>query len=279
MTIYAALTAPTQYVETNGVRFAYRRLGPTGGVPILFLQHYTGTIDQWDPVVVDGFAAERPVIVFDNAGVGGSSGTTPEDVAEMTRHALAFIKAIGLPQLDLLGFSLGGFIAQEIALGHPTLARRIILAGSAPQGGEGVSRLPEVFAEATKVSSSERRLYLFFEQTPTSQAAGKAFIERQSRRTVDRVPNTTQVAVIAQTKAIVGFGMKPDPGWSRLPRIPHPVLVTNGRHDIMFRTVNSFILSQYLPNATLIVYPDSGHGSLFQHSTLFVQHAMRFLEA
>jgi pimeloyl-ACP methyl ester carboxylesterase len=279
MTTYTALTAPTQYVEADGVRFAYRRLGPTRGVPVLFLQHYTGTIDQWDPVVVDGFAAERPVIVFDNAGVGGSSGTTPEDVAEMTRQALAFINALGLLQMDLLGFSLGGFIAQEIALGQPDLARRIILASSAPQGGEGISRLPGVMQESTKVSPNERRLYLFFEQTPTSQAAGKAFIERQSRRTVDRVPNTTQASALAQTKAIVGFGMNPDPGWSRLPRIPHPVLVTNGRHDIMFPTINSYTLSQHLPNATLILYPDSGHGSLFQHSTLFVEHAMRFLEA
>jgi pimeloyl-ACP methyl ester carboxylesterase len=134
-------------------------------------------------------------------------------------------------------------------------------------------------SEATKVSPDERRLYLFFEQTPTSQAAGKAFIERQSQRAVDRVPNTTQASAIAQTKAIVGFGMKPDPGWSRLPRIPHPVLVTNGRHDIMFPTINSYTLSQHLPNATLILYPDSGHGSLFQYNKLFVEHAMRFLEA
>jgi pimeloyl-ACP methyl ester carboxylesterase len=279
MTVDTSQTVPTQYVEANGVRLAYRRFGPTRGVPILFLQHYTGTIDQWDPVVVDGFASVRPVIVFDSAGVGGSGGTTPDNVPEMTGYALAFINALRLVQMDLLGFSLGGFIAQEIALKHPELARRIILASSAPQGGEGVSRLPEVMSEATKVSPDERRLYLFFEQTPTSQAAGKAFIERQSQRAVDRVPNTTQASAIAQTKAIVGFGMKPDPGWSRLPRIPHPVLVTNGRHDIMFPTINSYTLSQHLPNATLILYPDSGHGSLFQYNKLFVEHAMRFLEA
>ncbi len=279
MTSLTSQTTPTQHVEANGVVFAFRRLGRPTGVPLVFLQHYTGTIDQWDPVVVDGFAAARPVILFDNAGVGGTSGTTPDNVAEMTAYVLAFINALGLAHMDLLGFSLGGFIAQEIALGHPDLVRRIILAGTAPQGGQGVSRLPEVMADATKFSPNERRLYLFFEQTPTSQAAGKDFILRQLRRTIDRVPDTTQASAIAQTKAIVGFGSKEDTGFGRLKRIPHPVLVTNGRHDIMFPSINSYTLSQNLPNATLILYPDSGHGSLFQHNTLFVAHATRFLDA
>jgi pimeloyl-ACP methyl ester carboxylesterase len=274
-----AETAPTQFVDANGVRFAYRRLGPAEGVPLVFLQHFTGTMDWWDPSVVDGFARSRPVILFDNAGVSRSGGTTPDNIKAMSDDAVAFLSALGLTQVDLLGFSVGGFVAQEIALDHPTLVRRIILAGTGPQGGEGIVNLGHVLEQAMKASPTEPRLYLFFDQTPSSQAAGKAFIERQARRTVDRDPNSGDQTFQAQFKAIVTWGATRDPDWKRLSRISQPTLVVNGHDDIMVPSINSFVLFQHLPNARLVLYPDSGHGALFQFADDFVEQGTRFLTA
>ncbi len=169
----ASLTSPTVFVEADGVKYAYRRLGAKNGVPLVFLQHFTGTMDNWDPKMVDGFAAARPVILFDNAGVSRSTGTNPDTVPEMATRAVGFIRALGLTQVDLMGFSLGGFIAQVIAAEHPQLVRRVILAGTGPEGGVGIDKLPQVLGEAQTHSPKELRLYLFFDQTETSQAAGR----------------------------------------------------------------------------------------------------------
>lgn len=205
------VTAPTQFVECKRSRFAYRRLGAAEGIPVVFLQHFTGTMDSWDPVVVDGFAREHPVILFDNTGVGGSSGETPATVREMALDAAAFIDALGLQQVDLLGFSLGGFVAQILAAEHPNVVRRLILVGTGPEGGDGIKDLGAVLAQGQQASPTEPRLYLFFDRTEHSQQAGRAFIERQAQRAVARDPNSTDQAVAAQFAAIVEWGGTPTP--------------------------------------------------------------------
>ena len=279
MTTELSATAPTKFVEANGIKFAYRRLGQPGGVPLVFLQHFTGTMDSWDPTVVDGFARERPVILFDNTGVSRSSGATPDNVQAMANDAVAFLTALGLKQVDLLGFSLGGFIAQVIAAEHPVLVRRVILAGTGPEGGEGISNLPQVLEQAQKSSSGDLRHFLFFEQTATSQSAGRAFLERQARRTADRDPESSQQTIGAQATAIVAWGSDSDSrGTGRLRRITQPVLVVNGRNDIMVPTINSYVMFQQLPGARLTLYPDSGHGGLFQYAESFVNEGVRFLD-
>jgi pimeloyl-ACP methyl ester carboxylesterase len=271
-------TAPTQFVKADGIRFAYRRFGATGGIPLVFLQHFTGTMDSWDPSVVDGFARERPVVLFDNAGVSRSSGPTPDNVHAMADHAAAFIAALGLTRVDLLGFSLGGFIAQVIAAQHPDLVRRIILAGTGPEGGEGIQNLGQVLAQGQQTSPAEPRLFLFFSQTETSQRAGRAFIERQARRMRDRDPDSAEQTVAAQFEAIVGWGASSTTeATTRLRNITQPVLVVNGKSDVMVPTTNSYALFQRLPDATLVLYPSSGHGALFEYSDAFVKEGLRFL--
>jgi pimeloyl-ACP methyl ester carboxylesterase len=276
--VESSLTAPTKFVEADGTRYAYRHLGKTNGVPLVLLQHFTGTMDDWDPAVVDGLAAGRPVVLFDNAGVSRSSGVTPDNVHDMARHAVAFITALGLEKVDLLGFSLGGFIAQLIAEEHPGLVRRMILAGTGAEGGVGIRDLLQVLEKAQKHSPNELRQFLFFPESATSQAAGRAFLERQARRTADRDPASTAQTVGAQAKAIVEWGSgSASRSTTRLKRIELPVLIVNGKDDIMVPSINSFALFRDLPNARLILYPDSGHGALFQYADAFVAEVLRFL--
>jgi pimeloyl-ACP methyl ester carboxylesterase len=275
----SAATAPTRFVDADGVRLAYRRIGAADGVPLLFLQHFTGTMDSWDPSVVDGFAQARPVVLFDNAGVSRSGGTTPDTVDAMADHAVAFVAALGLTRVDLLGFSLGGFVAQVMAARRPDLVRRIILPGTGPEGGEGIDDLGTVVAQARLASPAEPRLYLFFEQTESSQRAGRAFIGRQARRTTDRDPDSTEQTVAAQLTAFVRWGTAPSAqGAARLGSIAQPVLVVNGKHDIVVPTINSYTLFQQLPAARLLLYPDSGHGALFQYAGEFVREGLQFLD-
>ena len=275
---HSHVTAPTQFVEAAGVRYAYRRFGPAEGVPLLFLQHFTGTMDFWDPAVVDGFARERPVVLFDNAGVSRSGGATPETVHTMADDAAAFIAALGLTQVDLLGFSLGGFVAQVLAGRNPQLVRRIILAGTGPEGGEGIEYLPQIVAEGQQATPTEPRLFLFFDRTDSSQRAGRAFITRQQRRTSERDPDSSEQTVAAQLEAIVRWGASPTAEAAlRLQHISQPVLVVNGKSDVMVPTINSYALFQQLPNARLSLYPDSGHGALFQYADAFVRDGLQFL--
>jgi len=271
--------APTFHQDTAGVRFAYRRFGAVGDVPLVFLQDFAGTIDSWDPAVVDGFARERPVILFDNLGAGSSGGTSPNTVNAMAQHALAFIAALGLKRVDLLGFSLGGFIAQVIAAHRPELVRRMILAGTAPEGGVGIANIGQVVAQAQQTSPAEPRLFLFFDRTESSQRAGRAFIERQARRTADRDRKTSAESVRAQLSAIVAWGSSSSRvNGTRLRYITQPVLIVNGKNDVMVPTINSYELFEQLPNARLILYPDSGHGALFQYPEEFVREGLEFLE-
>ena len=280
---YRHTTAPTQFVEVNGIRFAYRRFGPDGGTPLLFMQHFRGGMDHWDPTVTDGFAKNRPVILFDNAGVAASSGETPDTIDAMAEHAADFVGALGLSQIDLLGFSIGGYIAQTLAMRHPGLIRRLILVGTGPRAGEppqdpGYAQYGAVTDPQTGQSPIETYLYLFFRPSETSQAAGKMFWARRHIRKEDVDVSASAQTMAGQRAAITEWRQPRGERFEELKAITQPTLVVNGHSDIMVPTINSFTLSQKIPNAQLIIYPDSGHGSLFQFPELFVTHATIFLD-
>ena len=274
----AAPNVPTRFVEGDTIRFAYRRWGKPGRFPLVFLNYFTGNLDDWDPQVTDGLAADHDVILFDNAGVGSSGGETPGTVLQMTRHALAFCDALGLKQFNVLGFSLGGMIAQQLALDHPDRVNRIILLGTGPRGGEGMT--------FTELSAEERAdpdrflLAAFFSPSDASQAAGRAYLKRLAARTRDRdLPVSTKTAE-AQLHAIREWGAVPSSDrYATLPKIKHPTLVVHGTRDIVVQPVNAFILAEHLPDAQLIMYPDASHGAQYQHAELFLRHAMLFLSA
>jgi pimeloyl-ACP methyl ester carboxylesterase len=274
-------TTPTRFIETNGVRYAYRRFGSGTGLPLVCLQHFRGGLDNWDPKVTDGLANNREVVLFNNAGVASSGGEPADTIEGMAAHVIAFVDALRLERIDLFGFSTGGFVAQQVTLDRPRLIRRLILAGTGPQGGEAMLGYPD---EATRHATRELPvqgdfLYLFFSPTETSQAAGRAFWLRRNER-VQQDPPTSLLAMQAQAKAIAAWGAVPDSGrYQRLKEISQPVLVVNGKTDRMVPTINSFILQQQIPNAEMILYPDSGHGSIFQFPELFVRDATTFLDA
>ena len=281
-TAHTHQTAPTQFVEANGIRFAYRRFGKSGGVPLVFNMHFTGTMDHWDPLVTDGLAARREVILFNNAGISSTSGEVPTSVEEMAVNAAAFIKALGFAKVDVLGFSLGGFVAQALAVADPGLVRRLILVGTGPRGGEGMATLtPEAQAVfgSTYANPDELWLGVFFTPTEASQAAGRSFLRRFRLRVVDRDPEVDESVAPAQIDAIGRWGAPRAGAFDYLRKITHPTLVINGSNDVIIYTVNSFILQQNLPNAQLILYPDSNHGSQYQYPTLFVADVTRFLDA
>ena len=270
------VTAPTQFVDAAGVSFAHRRLGPEGGVPLVLFQHFRGNMDNWDPAVIDGLAAERPVVLFDNRGIGRSTGVTPDTVAAMASDAIALLEALGLPRVDVLGFSLGGMIAQQMLFDRPALIRRALLVGTGGPGAGGMFS-PEVTLEATKIpSDADSLLFLFFQPTTASQAAGARYLERMLLR-ADREPATTRETIRAHLAAIRAWGETNGDVFARLKRVEQRVLVANGTHDIMIPTFNAYALSQQLPRAQLILYPDAGHGSLFQYPDWFVHDASRFL--
>ena len=270
------VTAPTQFVEAAGVRFGYRHLGAEDALPLVLLQHFRGNMDNWDPAVVDGLAAGRPVILFDNRGLGRSSGPTPDTVADMASDAMAFLDALELHSVDVLGFSLGGMIVQQMLFDRPALIRRAILVGTGGPGADGMFR-PEVTMAATKIpSDADSLLSLFFQPTRASQGAGRRYLQRMLTRT-DREPETTQQTIGAHLSAIRAWGEQNGDAFARLKRVEQPVLIVNGTHDFMIPSFNSYALSQQLPGAQLILYPDAGHGSLFQYPNWFVQDVSRFL--
>ena len=268
-------TAQTQFLDANGVSLAFRRVGPSLGIPLVMLQRFRGNMDDWDPLVVDGLAYERPVVVFDARGIGRSGGTTPSDVGAMADDAAAFIDALGEKHVDLLGFSLGGMVAQQILVERPDLIRTAILVGTGPHGSTGMFS-PDVEKAASKIpADAQSLLSLFFEPSESSQTAGRHHLERLMLR-ADREPPAGENTVRAHVAAIRAWAQKPSSP-NGLANVKLPVLVVSGSHDVMIPTSNSYDLSQQLPNAELIVYPDSGHGSLVQYPERFARDVAGFV--
>jgi len=278
MTRHTHLTAPTLFADSGAVRYAYRRFGSDSGVPLIFLQHFRGGMDHWDPLITDGLGRDRPVILFDNAGVAASSGQTPDTMEAMAEHVAIFADTIALTTVDVFGFSVGGMVAQALAIAHPQLVRRLMLLGTGPRGGvPGVD--DRVGPAATRdVPTVDDILLLFFSPSPSSRAAGRAFYERRQQRTVDIDPPTSPQTMSAQLAALADWGHARGELFADLKALKQPTLVVNGNDDIMVPTINSYHLAQAIPDAQLIVYPDAGHGSQYQYPERFLVHAREFLE-
>jgi pimeloyl-ACP methyl ester carboxylesterase len=277
----STITAPTQFLQTPKEKYAYRRFGSKSQYPLLFLQHFTGTLDNWDPAVTDLLAADHDVILFENAGVGRSSGKVPTTMAGMAEHVLAFLDTLGIKTCDVVGFSLGGVIAQQMALDNSKIFRKMILVGTAPRGGDDIMHLDKpTLAKPLhdpRLKGYEVLQKIFFPPTETSQAAGKEFIGRLTQRQQDREPISGPEVAKAQIAAFREWEQYKGRRFADLKRIQQPTLVVNGVHDEMIPVSNSYYLSENLPNAVLLIYPDAGHGSLFQWHDSFTRQARAFI--
>lgn len=271
-------SVPTQTITAGGVDFAYRELGKSnGGTPVVFLVHLGAVLDNWDPRIVDGIGAKHHVIAFDNRGIGASSGAPSNSIEHMADDAITFIKAMGFKQVDLLGFSMGGMIAQEIVLKEPQLVRKMILAGTGPAGGEGISTVAGVANYDILrglFTGQDPKQFLFFSRTPGGIEAGRAFLARLKERSENRDKEISLSAYTAQLQALRAWGQKSP---ADLSVVKHPALVVNGDDDRMVPTPNSYDLARRLPNSQLIIYPDAGHGAVFQFHADFVPKALEFL--
>lgn len=269
---------PTKFVDAGGIKLAYRTLGADGGTPLVLLQHFTGTMDDWDPALIDGLAKNHKVYIVDNAGIGASGGTAPDSVPAMAKVAESFLDALHLTKVDLLGFSLGGLVSQQIMLDRPKLVRKAILVGTGGPGDASFKQLPAVVQDAFKRSAEQKvhpKALLFFTDTAAGKQAAGEFIGRINKHTVDPEPVATDATTKAQLTAWVGWGASPA---AKLDTITHPVLVVNGNKDVIAATSMSIDLYQRLPHAQLVLYPDSGHGSLFQYHDAFVGQVDAFLK-
>jgi pimeloyl-ACP methyl ester carboxylesterase len=269
-------TAPTQFVDTNGIAYAYRRFGKAGTAPLLFLGYFNSNMDAWDPAVTNSLAADHEVILFDNAGVGASGGETPDTVVEMAHHCVAFCRALGLKAIHVVGFSLGGMIAQQLALDQPHLVQRLILLGTGPRGGEGMT-----FTELSPEEQSDPVAFLlgaFFSPSEASQAAGREYMKRLQSRNENRDLPVSRNSAAAQLAAIREWGTVPPTGrYATLKNVTHPALIVHGNKDVVVAPINALILAEHLPNAQLIVYSDSSHGAQYQHAKVFLEHVKLFL--
>ena len=274
-------TAPTRFVDAERIRFAYRRFGNPSGTPIVLLQHFMGNLDNYDPAITDALAEAREVILTDNAGVGLSTGVAPKTVAGMARDAASLIDALGLERVDLFGFSMGGFVAQQIVVDRPELVRRLVLVGTGPRGGDGMGQLaPDTAPLFGTVYDPQDLMWLpiFFSPSEASQATGRRFLERIRARTEDRDALVSEATVAAHSAAAREWGAAAPGSFDYLRGITQPALVVNGSNDIVVPTINSYILQQNLPNAELVLFPDSNHGSHFQFTEPFNRYVTDFLD-
>jgi pimeloyl-ACP methyl ester carboxylesterase len=276
-----AANASTQFVDASGTRFAYRRFGNPIGTPIVLLQHFMGNLDNYDPAITDALGRGREVILTDNAAVGLSTGAAPETVAGMARDAASLIDALNLEQVDLFGFSMGGYVAQQLVVDRPELVRRLILVGTGPRGGDGMAQLaPDTAPLFGKAYDPQDLMWLpiFFSPSEASHAAGRRFLERIRARTEDRDAPVSETTVAAHSTAAREWGAAAPGSFDYLKGITQPALVVNGSNDIVVPTINSYILQQNLPNAELILFPDSNHGSHFQFQDSFIEYITGFID-
>ena len=275
------LTAPTRLINVGGDNFAYRRWGnpAAGSLPLFFIQHFRGGMDHWDPHLTDGLAAGREVILYNGRGIASSSGTPRNRIEDMADDIAAVIRALGLSKVDLVGFSIGGLQAQEVALRHPELVRKLLLLGTGLKGGDPTMPPRTIEVASTPIPTIDDFLFLFFGRSEAAQKAGREFWNRRHLRADQDPPSSPEVA-IAQQEAYAAY-MQPllgDKPYAFLNKVTQPTLVVNGIDDVMIATINSYYLAQNIPNALLILYPDAGHGAQFQYPGQFLKHALQFLD-
>lgn len=273
------INATNQSITVNGIPFAYRDTGPATGVPLVLFNHWGAVLDNFDPAIIDGLAQTRRVITTDYRGIGGSGGSAPLTVGEMADDAIQLIHALGLETVDVLGFSLGGFVAQDIALKAPNLVRRLILTGTGPAGGSDIDKVGSVtwpLMFKGLLTLRDPKFYLFFTSTPNGRRSALQYLQRLKVRKKNRDKGPTPSAFLRQLKAITAWGKQPP---QDLGRLRTPTLIVNGDNDIMVPSVNSSALAKRIPNAQLVIYEDAGHGGIFQHHVDFVAKAQAFLDA
>jgi pimeloyl-ACP methyl ester carboxylesterase len=271
--------APTRSVAVGDTSYAYRELGPKGGIPVVFFVHLAATLDNWDPRIVDAIAKTRHVITFDQRGVGASTGAVPGTIEEAADHAYEFVTALGFDRIDAFTFSMGGFIAQDLVVKYPELVRRLVLTGTGPRGGQDIDKVVGVtywdILRAT-LTRSDPKEFLFFNRNAAGKPAAKAFVERLQERTADRDTDISIKAFRTQLKAIQRYGRSAP---SDLSTVTQPPLIANGDHDRMVPSVLSEDLHRRIKGSELIIYPDSGHGGVFQYHEKFAPLAAEFLAA
>ncbi|MGE8101737.1 alpha/beta fold hydrolase [Pseudomonas fluorescens] len=273
------INAANQSITVNGTPFAYRDIGPKTDVPLVLFNHWGAVLDNFDPAIIDGLAQTRRVIATDYRGIGGSGGTAPLTVGEMADDAIQLIRALGFETVDVLGFSLGGFVAQDIALKAPELVRRLILSGTGPAGGTGIDKVGSVtwpLMIKGLLTLRDPKFYLFFTSTPNGRRAASQYLQRLKERKKNRDKGPTPSAFLRQLKAITAWGRQAP---QNLGRLWMPTLIVNGDNDIMVPSINSIELANRIPNAQLVIYEDAGHGGIFQHYADFVTKVLAFLDA
>ncbi len=270
-------TATTQFVETDGAKYAYRVLGDKGGIPLVLVSPLAGGLDDWDPAITNGLAQQYKVVIFDNKGVGSSTGKTPSTIAAMARDAVSFIKALGYTKVNLMGFSMGGFVTQQIVLTEPALVNKIILTGTGPKGAEGLSKLPELLAATQGLSKDESFLRFGFTDSETSRNAGKAALARVNKRTVNRDAPLTEEASTAELTAVLAWAQPYPEALNELKAVTQPALIVDGDMDLPVPVINSVNMSKSIAKSQLVVFPDAGHASFMQNPDKFVQYALDFL--
>jgi pimeloyl-ACP methyl ester carboxylesterase len=273
------IDAPTLSINVGETSFVYRDIGPRSGVPLILLNHWGAVLDNFDPRIVDGLASKHRVIATNYRGIGASGGTAPVTIDEMARDAIALIRALGFEKVDLLGFSLGGFVAQDTTLKAPDLVRKLILTGTGPAGGKGIDKVgPVSWPLIIKglLTLRDPKFYLFFTSTANGRPAAKAFRKRLKERKADRDKEPTPGAFLRQLSAIKAWGKQAP---QNLGSIRIPVLIANGDNDIMVPTANSIDMAQRIPGSQLLIYEDAGHGGIFQNHADFVPKALSFLDA